>query len=66
MMRLMLVGRAQQQMVMVGHQGIGRDLGLEHVRDGLEQVDEGLIVLGIQEDRFMPAATIHDVVLGVG
>ena len=37
-------GHAQQQMVMVGHQREGCDLGLEHVRDVRQQIDECLIV----------------------
>lgn len=58
--------RAQEQMVMIGHQREGGDLRLEHVRDVRQQIDKCLVVRGIQKDILPPAATVHDVTPGAG
>lgn len=58
--------RAQEQMVMIGHQREGGDLRLEHVRDVSQQIDKCLVVRGIQKDILPPAATVHDVIPGAG
>ncbi len=49
---------------MVGHQSEGGDLRLEHVGNVHLQIDEGLIVAGIQKDILAPAATVHDMAPG--
>ena len=56
----------EQQMVMVGHQAIGRDAQAKHLRRAFEQADEGLEVLGVAKDDFPPPAAVHDMVPSAG
>jgi hypothetical protein len=53
-----------QQMVMVGHQAIGRHSEIPDIRRLLKNFYEYLIVMPGQENVLSPPATIHDMIPG--
>jgi hypothetical protein len=47
---------------MIGHQGIGSYLDIQSFIRFLKQLDESLVIFGVQENIFASPATIHDMI----
>jgi hypothetical protein len=53
-----------QQVVVVGHQAIGRHPEIPGIRRLLKNCYECLIVMPVREDVLFPSATVHDMIPG--
>jgi hypothetical protein len=51
-----------QQMIMIGHQTVGSYLDIPSFIRFLKQPDEGLVIIGVQENILPSPTTIHDMI----